>query len=100
MRQKTTAPLRGAAVLRRRVWNSSFRTWSGAKLFHYLAGKRAGEASAQSSQNECLSRGEMNRRREQLNQILQQAYRELIQIKSQGARYARPVWDAVPMVTA
>jgi hypothetical protein len=100
MRQKTTAPLCGVAVLGRRVRNSSFRSWSGAKLFRYLVGERGSEACSQSLLHERLSSSEMDRRREQLNQILKKAYREFIQAKSQGARYARPVWTCSPAVTA
>jgi len=101
MRQKTTAPLLGVAVLGRRVLNSSFNSWSGAKLFRYLIGEKGGDDTSGSPHDRRLSTGEMERRREQLNQLLQQAYREkLARRKKQGGGYARPVWTYFPTVTA
>ena len=76
MRQKTTASLLGVAVLGRRVLNSSFHSWSGAKLFRHLVGESAIGGSSRNACERELSTGEMDRRREQLNQILQQAYQE------------------------
>jgi|SRR5690348_4930234 len=101
MRQKTTAALLGVAVLGPRVLNSSFQSWSGAKLFRHLVGDSRGGDSSRKAHDKKLSEGEMDRRREQLNQILRQAYQErLAHATKPGARYRRPLWTCFPTVTA
>lgn len=89
MLETTTASLLGAAGLRRRVPDSSFTSWSGAKLSRYFCGEKD---CCNAPDRDEPSAEEMDRRRQEFNKLLQQADAErLARAKKQNQRYARPV---------